>query len=350
MTRTSTRTLRVGVVGLGFGAAVHVPALQALRNVDVVGVAGRNAERAQATAKKLGVAHATASVPELLDMGLDAITLALPPDQVAAAARVALSRGVAVLCEKPLGLDKEEALELAQLAQGHVTAMDFIFSELSTFRRLKHLIDSGTLGAVRHAHLLWLTESWAHRSGSWSWKTDAAQGGGAGTLFGTHLYFLAEWLLGPARSVIANAGLPACANFAPSGTQPAEDLLHCVSQHESGASWAATFGNANPGLTVHRWTVVFERGHAILENIGTDYTGGFTLTVNATGEKSSRWREPKTAGDGRLRPFRRLGKRFLDGVRSGVPIYPDLAAGARVQIFDSAVRESVLSRKESTIE
>lgn len=340
MTATGVRTLRVGVAGLGFGAVVHVPALQALPNVDVVGVAGRSTERAQATAHKLGVARATASVHELLDLELDAITLALPPDQVAVAARAALARGVAVLCEKPLGASAAEATELVQLAEGRVTAMDFIFAELDTFGRLKDLIDSRELGAVRHANVLWLTESWAHRSRTWSWKTDAAQGGGAGALFGTHLYFLAEWLLGPAHSVMAHSAASVGTSFAPAGARAADDLLHCISQHPGGVVWAATFGNANPGLALHRWTVVFERGYAVLENIGTDYTGGFVLTVQPAGSISSQWREPQAEGDGRLRAFGRLARRFIDGVQRGTQVFPDLAAGARVQIFDAAVRES----------
>lgn len=341
MTQTGVRPLRIGVAGLGFGAAVHVPALRALHNVDVVGIAGRNAERAQVVAQKLGVARATSSVHELLDMELDAITLALPPDQVAAAARAALSRGVAVLCEKPLGMNAEEAAELAELAQGCVTAMDFIFAELDTFVRLKQLVDSGALGAVRHANVLWLTESWAHRSRTWSWKTDAIQGGGVGTLFGTHLYFLAEWLFGPAQSVMAHAGAPAAASFAPAGAKAAEDLLHCISQHPGSVVWAATFGNANPGVAVHRWTVVFERGHAVLENIGADYTSGSVLTVQPAGDAPSHWREPQSAGDGRLPPFTRLARRFVDGVHLGTKVHPDFAAGARVQAFDASVRESI---------
>jgi predicted dehydrogenase len=350
MTQTGVRPLRIGVAGLGFGAAVHVPALQALPNVEVVGIAGRNPERAQATAQKLGVARAASSVHELLDMELDAITLALPPDQVAAAARAALSRGVAVLCEKPLGMNAEEAAELAESAKGCVTAVDFIFAELDTFVRLKQLVDSGALGAVRHANVLWLTESWAHRSGTWSWKSDASQGGGVGTLFGTHLYFLAEWLFGPAQSVMSHAAAPVATSFAPLGGKTAEDLLHCISLHPGGVVWAATFGNANPGVALHRWTVVFERGHAVLENTGADYTGGFVLTVQPAGDRPSHWHEPQIDGDGRLRPFGRLLKRFVDSVRLSTSVFPDFAAGARVQRFDAAVRESVAQQAISLVE
>lgn len=333
------RNLRVGIVGLGFGAAVHAPALQRLDNVNLVGIAGRNAERTREAAHKLGIAHSCISIDELLDLQVDAVTLALPPDQVFQAARSALNRNVAVLCEKPLGLNANEASELVKMAHGKITAMDFIFAELDTFRRLKKIIDTKQLGTVRHANVLWLTESWAQRSKNWSWKTDAAQGGGVSTLFGTHLYFLAEWLFGPAQSVIACANSSVSAAFSPAGEQAAEELVHCISKHNSDVTWAATFGNANPGLAVHRWTIVFERGHAILENIGNDYTGGFTLTVTCQDE-ISQWHEAAAENDGRVFAFKRLAQRFVNGVRENQIVYPNFEAGARAQKFDQVVRNA----------
>lgn len=332
--------LRVGVAGLGFGAAVHAPALLSLPGLDLVGIAGSSTEHAVPVAARLGVANACGSVEELLDLGLDAVTLALPPDQVAAAVRAALDRGVAILCEKPLGTDAAEAAELAHLAAGRVTAMDFQFAELETFARLKQIIDSGVLGQPRHVQVVWLTESWAHRNHAWSWKTDAARGGGAITLFGSHLFFLAEWLLGPTISIWARIGASATAAFAPAGARLAEDLVHSRMEHRNGVVFAATFGNANPGSTVHRWTVVFEGGTVTLENVTSDYMAGFTLVVSGGGLDGERVAEPKADDDGRLQPFRRLAARFVDGARAGQPMYPNLSAGARALTIDAAVRAS----------
>lgn len=350
MTITGVRTLRVGVAGLGFGATVHAPVLLAQPGVELVGIAGRSAERAQAAADTLGIAHGCASVDALLDLGLDAITLALPPDQTATAVRAALQRGIAVLCEKPLGTDAKTAVELAKLAEGRVTAMDFIFGELETFIRLKQLIDSGKFGTVRHAQVLWLTESWAYRSRNWSWKTDAMQGGGVISLFGTHLLYLAEWLLGPGASAQAYIGKPIAECFAPVGSIAAEDLVQCRMTHCNGALFMATFGNANPGIAIHRWTVVFEHGTAVLENIGTDYAAGFTLTLHSASGEQESVREPFSDSDGRLPPFSRLVQRFMEGVRTGQPVYPDLAAGARVQMLDAALHASASSGMESVLE
>lgn len=335
-----TQNLRVGVVGLGFGAAIHAPALVRLPGVELVGIAGSSRARAAPVAAGLGIENACGSVEEILELGLDAITLALPPSQVVAAVRAALDRGVAVLCEKPLGTDVREAAELVALAAGRVTAMDFQFAELKTFDRLKQIADSGVLGQPRHVQVVWLTESWAHRNKAWSWKTDAARGGGATTLLGSHLFFLAEWLLGRVVSVSARIGAAATTAFAPPGARPADDLVHCRMEYPSGAVFAATFGNANPGTTVHRWTVVFDGGTVTVENLMSDYMAGFGLTVSGGVLDGERLAETSSEGDGRLQPFSRLAGRFMDAVRSGRPMYPDLAVGTRALAIDAAVRSS----------
>lgn len=345
MTTSSARPLRIGVAGLGFGASVHAPALLSFPDVEVIGLAGRSAEKAQAVADKLGILKGCSSVPELLDLGLDAITLALPPYQVAAAVNAALARKVPVLCEKPLGTDVATSAELARNAEGITSAMDFIFAELDTFLLLKQLIDGGALGSVRHANLLWLTESWAHRSRMWSWKTDAGQHGGVLSLFGSHVFFLAEWLFGRAESVRAHLAPSAAARFAPADARAAEDLVDCRFRHESGTLFTCIFGNANPGITMHRWTVVLDGGTVVVENGSSDYAA-FKLHLLKPGAAPECFAEAPPEGDGRLPAFRRLARRFVDAVRDGSSMQPDLTAGARVQRVDAGVRVSAAADKE----
>lgn len=345
MTIKPGRPLRVGIAGLGFGASVHAPVLLGFPDVEVVGLAGRSAEKAQAAADKLGISRGCGSIAELLDMGLDAITLALPPDQVAAAVDAALARNVAVLCEKPLGTDAASSAALARRASGVTSAMDFIFAELDVFAQLKQLIDGGTLGRVRHANVLWLTESWVHRSRSWSWKTDADQYGGALSLFGSHLFYLAEWLFGPADSVHAHLAPSFAASFTPPGARAAEDLVACRFQHASGVLFSCTFGNANPGITMHRWTVVLEGGTVVLENGSADYAA-FSLSIQRPGASPEHFTAVASEGDGRLLPFRHLARRFVDAVHIGGAMQPDLSAGARVQRIDAGVRASAAASKE----
>lgn len=345
MIKKPGQPLRIGIAGLGFGVSVHAPALLGFPDVEVVGLAGRSAEKAQAAADKLGIARGCGSIAELLDLGIDAITLALPPDQVFAAVDTTLARKVAVLCEKPLGTDAASSALLAQRASGVITAMDFIFAELDLFIRLKQIIDGGTLGRVRHANLLWLTESWAHRGRRWSWKTDADQYGGALSLFGAHVFYLAEWLFGPAEGVYAHFAPSAAATFALPGARAAEDLVACNFRHASGTTLNCTFGNANPGITIHRWTVVLDTGTVVLENDSSDYAA-FQLFVLKPGAPPECLAVPAPEGDGRLPPLRRLARRFVDAIREGCPMQPDFSAGARVQRLDAGVRASAATKKE----
>jgi predicted dehydrogenase len=340
------RTLRIGVVGLGFGAAVHAPAIIAQSNVQLVGIAGRNAVRAQEVASKFGGVKGCGSIDELLSLKLDAITLALPPDQVEAAVHEALKANVAILCEKPLGTDANQAAELTRLAQGRTTAVDFIFGELQTFARLKQLIDTRTYGAVKHVHVQWLTQSWAYRNKNWSWKTDAAQGGGVVSLFGSHLFFLAEWLLGRAVSVQAQSTEPLASQFAPAGARAAENCVECILKFPGNVLWTATFSNANEGPPLHRWVVVFEHAMVTLENVSTDYMSGFSLISLDNGGKNDVVKESTSSDDGRIAPFSKLLSRFANGVLMSKPVYPDFSVGARVQSIDTAVRKSTADKKE----
>lgn len=334
--------LRIGIAGLGFGAAGHAPALRSLPNVEVVAIAGTDMARSRAVADKCGIAHACDSIEALLDLKLDVVTLALPPDQVADAVRAALAYGVDVLCEKPLGTNATTAAELAGLATGRITAMNFQFAELETFVRLKQITDAADLGRPLHAQVLWLMESYAHRHRSWSWKVDAQRGGGAISLFGSHIFFLAEWLFGPIANVWGKTATTSC-DFSPGGAVAAEDLVHCRLEHANNVVCAATFGNASPGSTMHRWTVVYEHGTVILENKTSDYMSGFVLSVSGGSLSGTSISEPTTDGDGRLPPFRRLATRFLEGVRERRPVRPDFASGARVQLIDAKLRASAAS-------
>lgn len=340
MKRPLSRPLRIGVAGLGFGAAVHVPALRELAYVEVVAIAGTDAARTGTVAKRLGVPVACDSVKAMLDHNLDAVTLALPPTQVADAVRAAFERDVAVLCEKPLGLSIAEAIELADLAAGRIAGVDFQFAELEVFIRLKQIIVEGSLGKVRHVVVDWLTESWAHRNQNWSWKLDATRGGGAITLLGSHLFFLAEWLFGQASSVSATIHSTVRVVSAPADARLAEDLVHCRIRHCDGTMLAATFGNANPGCSLHRWTVVFDYGTVHIENLTKDYMSGFKLRVSGGALDGETLTPGNVIGDGRLPPFRRLAARFVDSVRCGRPMYPDFGSGVRAMALDAALRAS----------
>jgi predicted dehydrogenase len=283
------RLLRVGIAGIGFGAAVHAPALMALPGVEVAAIAASSRHRAEEAAARLGIAAACEGIGELLAQDLDAVTLALPPLANEEAVDAALAREVAILSEKPLAHTPERAAEFAQRAGARTTALDFEFPELASFAAAKALIDSGALGAVRTVRLDWRTLSAAQKFRSWSWKTDARAGGGVLTLLGTHALYLLEWLFGPLERIGGTCDARRTAEFAPPGAVAAEDTVELDFAFRGGGAGSGFISNAAPGEPVHRWTIEFADGSAVIENTGTDYMAGSSAP-------SARTRAPATAG------------------------------------------------------
>ncbi|MBI1207573.1 MAG: hypothetical protein GC191_09840 [Azospirillum sp.] len=334
--------LRIGIAGLGFGRAVHLPALQALPGVEIAGVFGRNPVRVAAAAAAAGVPGFT-DLDGWLEASRDGVTVALPPDVGAPVVAAALQRGRAVLAEKPLAASLATAAQLVALADGRTTAMDFQFAELESFGRLKAELAGAVMGPVRHVHLLWLTHSYAQRSRQWSWKTDAERCGGALSMLGSHALFLAEWLFGAVTGVHCRTDPRWSGSFAPDdGARPADDLVHLHLELASGACLSAVIGSANPGMSRHTWTVVCDGGSYVLDNTSRDYMSGFTLESRAADDRvTALAADPPLPGvDGRLVAFGRLATRFAAAIRDRVPCAPDFAAGHRVQALIAASHAS----------
>ncbi len=72
--------LRVGIVGLGFGATVVCPAFRSDSRCQVIGLASRHPEKTREAAGRLSVPRAFESWTALVnDPEVDAIAIAVPP-------------------------------------------------------------------------------------------------------------------------------------------------------------------------------------------------------------------------------------------------------------------------------
>jgi predicted dehydrogenase len=108
--------LRCGVVGVGRMGRHHARVYNELEGVSLVGVVDADEDRRIMTADKHGC-RPFAAVQELIEAGVDAVTIAVPTTAHLETARPLLEAGVACLIEKPLAPDVETAQELAELAE-----------------------------------------------------------------------------------------------------------------------------------------------------------------------------------------------------------------------------------------
>ena len=144
-------TIRMGVIGAGAISDVHLKALAAHDRVEVVCIADSSREAREGQARKYGIGHSVADYREMLVRpDLDAVDIAVPHHLHCPMTLDALSEGLHVICEKPIGLDLDEAdrmIEAASRSKGRLLIKQYQrCAEHHT--RAKEIIDSGELGDV----------------------------------------------------------------------------------------------------------------------------------------------------------------------------------------------------------
>jgi predicted dehydrogenase len=116
---TTGRKVRLGFIGAGWWAtANHMPILARRDDVELTAVCRLGITELRQVAERFGFRYTTESAEELINYpGLDAVIVSSPHTLHYAHARLALERGLHVMCEKPLCTRAEHARDLVRLAR-----------------------------------------------------------------------------------------------------------------------------------------------------------------------------------------------------------------------------------------
>jgi predicted dehydrogenase len=109
------KTIKAGVIGVGYLGRFHAQKYAAIDNVELVGVADADGGRAAEIAKECNCSHFN-DYKQLLDL-VDAVSVAVPTSLHHNVAYDCLGKGIDVLLEKPMTVTLAEADELIQLAE-----------------------------------------------------------------------------------------------------------------------------------------------------------------------------------------------------------------------------------------
>lgn len=198
--------LGVAVIGTGFGCITHVRALTAA-GFDVRALVGRDPVKTQARAERFGIPYALTSVENALGLsGVDAVTVATPPDTHAEIAGRAIAAGKHVLCEKPLTRDTREAEALLAAAEeaGVVHLLGAEFRWAPAQATMATAIAEGRIGSPRLAsfvlHIPLLADPGAVVPG---WWTEAGSSGGWLGAYASHVIDQIRSTLGEFAAVSA---------------------------------------------------------------------------------------------------------------------------------------------------
>lgn len=213
------RKLRMGMVGGGIGSfigAIHRNAALMDGEIELVcGVFSTDPENSRKSGEQYyldpGRIYSTyeemilkeKSFPE--DIRMDFIVIVTPNNAHFGPARMALENGFHVVCEKPVTMSVDEAVELSDLVYktGLQFAITHPYTSYPVAKNARDLILMDHLGPIRKVMVEyiqgWLsTQLESTGNPQASWRTDPARSGRGGCLgdIGTHAFNLAEYMTG----------------------------------------------------------------------------------------------------------------------------------------------------------
>jgi predicted dehydrogenase len=150
------RKVRWGILSTAnIGVTKVIPAMQKGDWTEVVAIASRNIDKATEVAQRLGIPRAYGSYEELLADGeIEAIYNPLPNHLHVPWTTRAAEAGKHVLCEKPIGLNMEEAAQLLALRDRTGMKIQEAYMVLTHPQWLAtlELIKAGRIGELRAIH------------------------------------------------------------------------------------------------------------------------------------------------------------------------------------------------------
>jgi predicted dehydrogenase len=197
-----SKTLKVGVIGVGGIAKTHMPGWAASPDAEVVAGCDLNEAVLQDWGKVHGVKQLVSNPADLFkDKDIDIIDVCTPNMSHASLSIAALEAGKHVICEKPLaptpGAIREMMAARDRAGKLLMTAQHFRFKGNS--QAMKKEIESGVLGDIYHAR------GWMMRRNGMiptpSFIRKEFSGGGPCIDIGVHILDLTLWLMGNPKPV-----------------------------------------------------------------------------------------------------------------------------------------------------
>jgi predicted dehydrogenase len=190
------------MVGAGGVARRHARVLSGLPDVQLVGVT----DVVAAAAESLGAAYGAPVFPgvgELLEAGLDAAYVCVPPFAHGPAERAIVAAGVPLFVEKPIALDRDTADEIAALIaqRSLITAVGHHWRYMAIVEHARALLRDRPIRLV--------TGAWLDKVPPVAWWPQAARSGGPVVEQAAHVLDLARHLAGEVAEVFAmGSGTP----------------------------------------------------------------------------------------------------------------------------------------------
>lgn len=202
----NTQKIKWGIIGLGNIAHQFANDLMLVEEAELIAVASRNLEKAQEFAEKYNCKKAYDSYDAIInDPEIDILYIATPHNSHAALTIKALQNNKHVLCEKPLALNYDDALQMINASkENNKFFMEAFWTRFNpSFREAFSKIKNGEIGEVKYINADFAF--CANLEGIGNRNTDLKLGGGALLDIGVYPLFLCYIVLGIPKEILAKS-------------------------------------------------------------------------------------------------------------------------------------------------
>jgi predicted dehydrogenase len=350
-----SKKLKVAVIGLGMGRG-HLKSYREYGRSEPVAICDVNTDRLGEQGESAGISPDGRYTDykklfrDAKELGLGAVSVALPNALHAPVTVAACKAGLHVLCEKPMATTARDARRMIRAARDarKKLMINFSFRFTDQSQALKRLVDSGAVGEIYYGRTVWHRRRGLPGFGGWFGQKELS-GGGPIIDLGVHRLDLALWLMGTPQPVTVSASTygaigPALAKKQRK-TFDVEDLGAAFVRFDNGAtlileaSWAG-FSEKKEDMVTQLWG---RDGGIIQRNLEQ----GYTFEALAYSERDgalweSRLQQPLEKAPSAYRAF-------VDAVLDGTPLPAPAEHGLQVQLILDAVYKSASQGREVKI-
>ncbi|MEI7025945.1 Gfo/Idh/MocA family protein [Paenibacillus sp. y28] len=350
---TTNQPLRLGLIGAGNIASVHIKTFTQLPDIRIESITDTYYPLAESRAEEFAIPKKPRTAQELLaDPEVDAVIVCAPNQWHAPLAMEAMQAGKHVILEKPMALDvaSAKAIVRTQRDTGATLMIPHQMRWEWVALQVKEQMQQGALGRIYNAKAGWLRRKGIPGWGSW-FTQKAMSGGGPLIDIGVHMLDLSLYLMGNPKPVSVYGST--YAEFGPKkrgigswgtpnwdGFYDVEDIAAALIKMEDGSilsldvSWAAHLDTDSEPFVNLMGT---EGGAAIRGSRGK------LLHETADGQLVDRELSPPDGDEGaRLR----MARHFVSCVRDGQAPLTDAISGLTNNLILDAIYESSRTGRE----
>jgi len=353
---------RIGVIGIGFGDAVHVPAFRS-EGWEVAAICSRHADKVRQAAVAAGIADVHTDPLELIHRDdLAAVAIATPPVAHHDLAVAALEAGKHVLCEKPFALDLTQAgrMQRVAAASGRTAMVAHEFRYAPQRGYIRQLLGEGYVGKFELCTIELFLDRFASREPRpLTWFGSRAAGGGLLGALGSHYIDGLRYWFGEVATVSGRLD-----TLRPDLRDPATGRIEQAETDDTFA-FTLTFRNGGTATMIASFAfapargakivVMGDEGMLVAEQTGPNpaedgvVLGSRRGAVLAPLPTPAQYTPFSDARDHRLMAFRLLVREFNAGIERGVSPAPNFDDGVRCQEVLDAVCESSATGRTLTL-